>query len=150
MRLGELLLQKKLITSQQLKISLEEQQMSRDFLGLILIRKGFIKEDDLMLVLSEQFHIPYMKLQNSYIDWELASKFSSSLITDGQCLPFKQDKDGIKVAITNPLDALTISQAEQEAKLEKVHLVLVKPSDMTEAIKAFRQYQADKIKKMLG
>lgn len=149
MLLGELLLKKKLITSEQLDKALEEQKKTKDFLGEILVRRRSIKEEDLIKVLSEQFNIPYVNLKNQYIDWGVALRFSSSLVVERRCLPFRQDEYGFTVAITNPLDALAVSQAEKEARTEKVKLVLVSSAGMDQAIKNYRAQASARVRKML-
>ncbi len=147
--IGEILIQKKLISRQELNHALAEQQVTKEFLGRILVRKKFVTEENFLKVLSEQYGIPYVDLKIQYIDWEVAMRFSSSLVIDAQCLPMGRDEEGIIVAITNPLDAFTTSRIEQEAKLEKVQLVLVKEKDLKEAIQSYKQKLADKMKQML-
>src|SRR5438105_839926 len=115
MRLGELLIQKKLITQAQVDSALEQQKLSRDFLGLILVRSGFIREEDLVKVLSEQFHMPVVDLKTQFIDWDLAMRFTPAVVVDHQCLPLFQDDRGITVAILNPLDVQAISKLEEQA-----------------------------------
>src|SRR3989338_6579293 len=113
MRLGDLLIQKKLVSASQLQTALEEQRRSREFLGEILVRKGAIREKDLVAVLSEQFHIPSMDLEDQYIDWNVVMRFPSSLIVEHQCLPIHFDDAGYTVAIVDPLNALAISEMEK-------------------------------------
>lgn len=149
MRLGEILIAKKLITEAQLNVALIDQQLSKEFLGSILVRRKFIAEDELLKALAEQFQIPYVRLKDQYIDWNVAMRFSSSLVVDHACLPIHQDEKGITVAITNPLDAGIVSKAEAEAKGDRIRLILVAPQEMNEAIKSYRQHMKTKIKKLL-
>src|SRR5438552_269758 len=44
--LGELMLDKGLLTETQLDMALEEQRLSREFLGIILVRRRYISEKD--------------------------------------------------------------------------------------------------------
>src|SRR3989338_6332470 len=144
--LGELLIQKNLVTKEQLAEALADQKESGDFLGEILVKKLFILEKDLLRMLSEQFGMPFIQLKNQYIDWDTAMLFSSSLIVESKCLPIRRDESGVTMAITNPLDATAISQAENEAKNQKVHLVLVLMSEMQEAIGTYKKRIAEKIR----
>ena len=149
LRLGELLLAKKLITPEQLDEALAEQRQTREFLGGILVKKQFIREDDILKALSEQFDISYVRLADQKVDWTIAVRFTSSLVVDHRCLPIRETDGGFTVAITNPLDAEAVSMAEQQAKGRKVKLVLVSTADMDEALKKYRELVAAKIKKML-
>lgn len=149
-KLGDLLLAKKLVSKNDLERALDEQKKTGEFLGDLLIRRRFVKEDDLMKALAEQYAMPYLKLKDQYIDWNLATKFSSSLVIDKKCMPLRQDDAGVMIAISNPLDAEAESLAEKEAKNVRVRWVLVSPTDMDKAIKTYRLRMAENIKKMLG
>lgn len=149
MLLGELLIQKKLLNKQDLEAALEEQKASREFLGSILVRRRFIRESDLLKVLSEQFHMPFVELKLQPIDWTVAMRFTSSVVIEHKCFPFKQDDTGITLAIVNPLDAAAISMAQEQAKGMRVRPVLVSAAEMTEMLAIYKSKMAEKIKKLL-
>lgn len=149
MLLGEILIQKKLITPEQLEEALEIQRETKAFLGAILVERRFIRESELLKALSEQFKIPVVNLKDYYIDWEAAMKFSSTVVCEYRCLPVRADDKSITVAITNPLDAIAISKVEQEARDMKPVLILVTNADMDEALKTYNRYMSQKIRKML-
>lgn len=149
MLLGEILVKKKLITKRELEIALDVQKGSGDFLGMILVRRNYLKEEDLIKVLSELFKIPFVNLKNEYIDWEFAMSFSPSLVVDRQCLPFRAGEFTITAAILNPLDALTVSQLEDQAKGKKVYLVLVTFADMQDELNNYHKRISSKIEKLL-
>ena len=146
--LGEWLLQKKFLTLNQLTLALEEQSLTGDFLGEILIRKKYIREEDLMKALSGQFNIPYLDLGHQYIDPDLALRFSSGLILEHQCLPIHETDYEILFAMINPLDVFAISRAEKEALPKKLKLVLVTPEEMKKALKKYGRQLTDKRKRL--
>lgn len=148
-RIGEILIEKGLITEAQLHDALSEQRVTDGFLGTILLGKGWINERQLLEALSEQFDIPLVDLKTQYIDMELARKFSSSLILDHKCFPLRQDEDSITVAIVNPLNAVAMSKIEEEAKPRKVNFVLVAEGDIKETIQNYRQYISQSIQRLL-
>ncbi len=143
-RIGEILLQKGLITTQQLNIALSEQQMSKEFLGTILLKKKMIKELDLLGALSEQFNVPLI-LTLKDLDWNWVKQFSSALILDHKCLPIEKDDWSITFAITNPLDAWAVKKAEEEAKGLKVKLVLICLEEMEMALEKYKKIMKDDI-----
>ena len=138
--IGEILLEKGLITNEQLQKTIEEQMKHKQFLGEMFVKKGIISEDDLLKTLAEQFNIDFVHLKDEAIDWEVAKGFSSSLITDHKCIPLRIDGDTVTLAITNPLNAWVLDKAEKEAAPRKIRVVLAKVSDVDKAIEAFRQY----------
>ncbi|MCM8831021.1 MAG: hypothetical protein NC918_02370 [Candidatus Omnitrophica bacterium] len=139
-KLGQILLNKKLITPEALELVLEEQKNTNEFLGELLIKYNYIKEKDLLIALSEQFDLPIINLANSYIDMNLTKKFSATLIVDHKCFPIKIDDFSVTFAINNPLDAWTIKKAEEEAGALKAKFVLVTKADLEDAIKRYKQY----------
>lgn len=149
MLLGELLIQKKLLTKSQLDAALAQQKFTKEFLGFILVKSGIIREEDLLQVLSEQFHMPCIQLKYQPIDWSVAMRFTASLVVDHQCLPIRQDDSGITVAIVNPLDVAALSKVEEQARGTRIRPVLVAMSDMKEALKLYQDQMAAKIKRLL-
>jgi hypothetical protein len=57
--LGELMLEKGLITSAQLRDALREQERSHEKLGRVLIDLGYVSELDMFRCVSEQFGLPF-------------------------------------------------------------------------------------------
>jgi type IV pilus assembly protein PilB len=140
LRLGDILIRKGWITSQQLNEALEEQRRAHEFLGSILLKKKFITEQQLVETLSEQFKIPWLGLENYYVEWDLTMKFSPSLILEHRCFPLREEREAVVVAMVNPLDAWALSKAESEAQSRKVKFVLVRESDMREMQRRYRQH----------
>ncbi|MBI5150064.1 MAG: hypothetical protein HZA28_04750 [Candidatus Omnitrophica bacterium] len=137
---GEILVEKKLITPEQLKLALLEQATTKEFLGRILLKHKWINEKDLLVTLSERFNMPLVDLKGQYIDWKMVREFDPSLILDFHCVPLQKDARSVTMAITNPLDAWSIKKAEEEAKGLDLKFVLTSEEDIGEAIKRYRDY----------
>lgn len=147
-KLGEILIEKGLITPQQLEDALAEQSRTKEFLGKILSDKNQIKELDLLKVLSEQFKIPIVNLKHSYTDWALIKSLGSWSILEYKCFPLKKDDWSVTFAISNPLDAWALKKIEEVARGLKVQLVLVSQEDMLEVIDGYRKYLNENISKL--
>jgi hypothetical protein len=140
-KLGEILMEKKLLSAAQLDIALAEQARTKEFLGAILIRTHQIEERDLLVTLSEQFNMPVVDLKNKYIDWEVVKRFSPTLVLDLKCFPIEENENGVvMIAISNPLDAWLLAQAEDQARGAPVKFVLTAASDIEDAIVRYKQY----------
>ncbi len=146
-KLGEILIEKGLISPGQLEEALKEQARTKEFLGALLLKKKFIKEKDLQAALSQQYDIPVVSLKDRYIDWNMVRKFRSSLILDYKCLPLEIDDWSVTLAITNPLDIWAIKWAEEETAGLRLKLVLVSSEDMNAAIARYQQYVRSDIQK---
>jgi type IV pilus assembly protein PilB len=147
-RLGELLIEKGLVTAEALREALAEQERTGEFLGTILVNHSIIKDEDLAKTLSEQFQMPFVRLKDTYFHWEFVSRFSSSLITEHSCFPLSSDDWSVTFAIINPLDVWALKKAEEESKGLKPKFVVVSGSDMREAVARYRQYARGSINKL--
>lgn len=133
-RLGDLLVNQGLISAWQLDGALKEQRATQEFIGTILVRKGWLEEAVLLRILADQAGIPYGSLNPSEIDWSLSKRFPPSLLRDHLCFPMRMDAFTLTVAIANPLDAWAISELERIAGPRKLERVLVSACDIREAI----------------
>ena len=146
---GEIFIQKGLIDQEQLAWALGEQEVTKEFLGMVLLRKKWVKERDLMLALSEHFNMPLVDLKNQYIDWEVVKHFSPSLIMDYHYFPFKRDARSVTMAVTNPLDAWSLKRAQEEARGLGLSLALTSQAGMEDAIKRYQRYIQKNVPKLL-
>lgn len=146
-RLGEILIEKGLLTQPQLEAALERQKRTKEFLGAILLKENLIKERYLLEALSEQCGVPVISLKNRYIDWKFVKQFTPELILGYKCFPVGKDDWAVTVAVTNPLDVWPIKKAEEEARGLKLKLVLVSEEDMREAIERYREFMRGDISK---
>ena len=144
--LGEILIEKGLLTPERLALALGEQVITKEFLGVILIRKCFVGEKDLLAALSQRFNLPLVDLKNRQIDWDMLKYFSSSLVFDHHCIPFERDERSVTMAISNPLEAWTIKRAEDEAKGFELKLALASREDIDNTIKRYQLYMQQKLK----
>ena len=138
-RIGELLIDKGLITRNQLDQALERQRATKEFLGGILIQMGAITAEALRTILAEQFHLPQVSLTPDGVDWAVPKSFPASVLADGKCFPFRADANTVTVAIANPLDAWALSVFEEAAGFRKVQPVLVAERELQAVLHAYRQ-----------
>lgn len=147
--IGEILVEKGLLSLEHLTLALGEQALTKEFLGSILVKRKWIKEKDLLGALSDQYNLQVVDLKTRYIDWTIVKNFSASLIMDHHCFPVERDDFSVTFAILNPLDAWAIKKAEEEAKGLKVKLVLTTQGDMEDAVKRYRAYIQQNVPKLL-
>ena len=145
--LGEMLIDKGLISEDQLQTMIQDQMRNKKFLGQMFVDKGIISERQLFETIAEQFDMEFVLLKNEEIDWDVAIGFSTSMITDHKCLPLRVDGECVRLAITNPLDVWVLDNAEKEAAPRKVKIVLTTISEMDGAIKEYHRYS---IRKMMN
>jgi MSHA biogenesis protein MshE len=62
-RLGDLLVQQKLISLDQLQFALDQQKRSGRKLGRVLVDNAFVSEDQISEAIAKQLNIPYINLK---------------------------------------------------------------------------------------
>src|SRR5688572_29973693 len=77
-RLGEILIQQKLISDEQLKSALDDQRKSGRRFGRVVIEKGYVTEEQISQALARQLGVPYVTLKQFNIKREVASRLSET------------------------------------------------------------------------
>src|SRR5271165_226936 len=62
-RLGEILVQQKLLSEEQLQFSLGEQKRTGRKLGRVFVENAFVTEEQISGALAKQLNIPYINLK---------------------------------------------------------------------------------------
>ncbi len=106
MKLGETLLDKKLITPQQLEMALKEQAKSGELLGRVLVKMGYLREEQILSVVSEQLNIPFVRLQDITIDPSAIKKVPPKFAWHYKIIPIKYTNGKLTIAVFDPLRAL--------------------------------------------
>lgn len=139
-RLGDLLVQRKVITPTQLDAALTQQQATREFLGVILVRMKALTQEQLLATLSEQLGVPYhASLRPEDVNWAVVRQFPKSVLSTGTWFPIQGDAQSVTVAIANPLDAWAMSAIEKAAGFRKVRPILVPEAHLKAVLQTYQQ-----------
>ncbi|MGB5258891.1 MAG: GspE/PulE family protein [Gammaproteobacteria bacterium] len=103
-RLGDLLIEHKLISQAQLQAALAEQKKSGRRLGRVLIDNGYVEEDAMLQVLSSQLKIPYVDLTTFNLNPNLVHLLPETDARRHRALVLKENPDGLLVAMGDPMD----------------------------------------------
>src|SRR3989338_8840570 len=87
--LGKLLLDRGLITENQLQQALDEQRYTGKLLGRSLVELGFVKEDDILKTLGVQAGIDFVDLAKIEVPRNVLSKVSPTIIKIYKIMPIK-------------------------------------------------------------
>jgi adsorption protein B len=114
-KLGDLLLDRRLITTHQLEDALAEQKQSGKKLGEILVARGVLWEEDLVSVLAHQLNLKSVEIDPYATPPELLSQVPESLARDYRVYPLGTEGNALLLATdANPPVA---RQQELEARL---------------------------------
>lgn len=109
-RIGDLLVQKGLVTKLQLKKALQAQRLYGGKLGTNFVELGFISDTDLANVLSQQLNLPPATVNDfEGIPRPVLDLVDKSFAAEHKLIPLKVDQK-IKVAICDPTDLKAIDE----------------------------------------
>src|ERR1700730_16781890 len=109
MRLCEILIQKHLITGEDLDRALELQRERGDKLGKILVDLGFVAARDVLVALSEQLKVPLLAIEGPPAVSPETETLSPKFLRQFRCLPMALHDHSVPLAKADPLDFETRS-----------------------------------------
>ncbi len=106
MKLGMLLLDKGVITPTQLQIALKEQEKTGKKLGAILLKSGYIDEQNLLSALSKQYGISFINVDNLKEVSSPIGFIPKEIIFEFNLFPFLINKKEkfVNIVISDPSD----------------------------------------------
>ena len=105
LKFGELLVQNKIITLEQLERALEEQKKTGEMIGVTLQRLGFVDEESLyMPILAQQIGVEFVRLKDVSIPTEIIKKIPAKFAIHYKVVPLKFENNVLSIAMTRPLD----------------------------------------------
>ncbi len=111
-RLGQMLVNAKLITEEQLKQALATQQRDGGRLGTNLVKMGFIDEDELVAFLSKQYGIPSVSLSEMDVDPNLCKLIPSDVVQKYQIMPINRTGATITIAMVDPSNVFALDDVK--------------------------------------
>jgi type IV pilus assembly protein PilB len=135
-RLGQHLIRSGAITEAQLEEALEIQRDLGGKLGRILIKLGYIGEEELLKHLSKRLEIEAVRLGRRNIPPALWRMISENTIRTKKVVPVSLANGMLTVAMASPQDLETVEEIKFETG-ENVVAVLASEKDIDEAIALF-------------
>jgi MSHA biogenesis protein MshE len=103
-RLGEILVQQNLLTSEQLKLALDEQKRSGRKLGRVFIEQGYVTEEEISEALAKQLQIPYINLKYYNIKPEVVQKLPETQARRFRAIVLEDNPKALKIGMADPTD----------------------------------------------
>jgi type IV pilus assembly protein PilB len=140
-KLGAILVDRGLLTADQLRRSFEEQGISGRRLGEIVVEEGWVSPLDLALALAEQHNLPFVELIPDDVDFDLAALLPEHLAQRYRAIPVREvDDTAVLVAIADPSDLQAIDELRIALK-RKIELTVADVRDIETVIR--NVYRAD-------
>lgn len=106
-RLGEILVNSRLITEEQLTAALTEHRKAGKKLGEYLIEQNIVDEDNLVMALSQQLGLDTVDLANVTVEKSILDLVSIDVLKKNVVFPYAFREDNLsvlRVAMADPLD----------------------------------------------
>jgi len=135
-QLGQVLIQSRVISPEQLQQALELQKEKGGLLGETLIKLGFTTEEDIVQALAIQHDFPYLPLANYDIDAEAIKLLPEEIARKHDILPVDKMGDVLTLVMANPLDNEILQEIENLTKC-KIEVFISTYTEIKEAIERF-------------
>lgn len=134
--LGEILIEKGLITRDQLKDALEVQASEGGMVGEIIVRLGFAKEEEIAQCLAHQYGFAFLPLENYEIPKDIPQLIPENVASHYCVIPLDKIGNTLTIAMANPLNTQAIEDIEDITSLE-IQVFVSTSTDIRNTIKKY-------------
>ncbi len=111
-RIGELLLKEKRISAEQLQEALTYQRTSGGKLGANLVKMGFVKDEEITSLLSKQYGVPSIALNQFEIDPAVIKLVPGETARKYQIVPLSRAGATLTIAMTDPTNVFAMDDVK--------------------------------------
>ncbi len=133
MRLGEILIERKLVSPEDLDRALELQKERGEKIGKVLIDLGFVAARDVLAALSHQLGVPVVTFEEPPETSSETENLPARFLRQFRCLPVAFHDHTVRLAMADPLDFETIASVRNCTGLS-VEPVLAGEQEILDAI----------------
>lgn len=131
--IGQLLVDEKIISSEQLVLALEEQKKSRKRIGEVIAELGFASERDILRTLAQRLSVEYVDSPLFVVELDVVKLVPESLARRYNVLPTYLRAGTLTIATNDPLDFACLEDVGMITGLE-IKTVLSPASEIDRAI----------------
>ncbi len=148
-RLADLLLERGLLTPEQLERAQALSRGGQGSLAGVLVRERLVPEEVLLRILAEQNGLPFVSLKDTPVDEAAVRSFAPKLAAHYRVMPIRIDSGVLTLAVSNPFDMAATEDIETNLGY-RVERVLACAADIAEAIRRHYGVGADTVERMLS
>lgn len=127
-RIGDLLIERGLITENELQFALDMQKQTHEKLGEVLVKNNIVSEEDMAKTLAFQLEVDYVDLNRVNIDPELANVVMRNTARKNHLVSVQKQGDSLYVAMDDPLNYYGIDEVRKVTKMKIVPLIATTPA----------------------
>jgi type IV pilus assembly protein PilB len=138
-RIGEVLLERGAIDRAKLEQALAHQKEHGGLMGQVLIKLGFVTEEEVALALTAQYGFPYLPLDNYEIDSGLTDVIPETTARQHCLIAIDRIGNALTLAMADPSNVKAIEEIELLTKCV-VQTFVSTPSDIERAIAKYYKH----------
>ena len=115
-QLGELLIERGVITNEQLEKALNIQKEKGGLIGELLVELNFTNEEEIAQALTIQYGFPYLPLKNYELNDDIVKLIPENLAKEHNLIGIDKIGDTLTVATSNPLNMKAVEDVETLTK----------------------------------
>lgn len=147
-KIGDILVEQKLISKEQLKEALREQSATGKRIGEILVERGFITDDQLTSTISVRLSVPKVSLPSMVIDPQVIKKVPVDIARRYSLIPIFAIGNTLTIAMSDPLNIIAIDELKYSSGLN-IKRALATQRDIRDAIDQYYSV-ADSLNQIIG
>jgi MSHA biogenesis protein MshE len=132
-RLGEILVQQKLLTEEQLQFALAEQKRTGRKLGRVFVEHGLVSEEQISGALAKQLNIPYINLKFYNINAGVVQRLSETQARRFRAIVLEDRGNGLLVGMADPTDLFAYDEISRALK-KSIFLAVVSEGELLQTI----------------
>lgn len=144
-RLGQVLVDDKIITEDQLNLALERQKVVKKRLGVIISEMGFASERDILKALAQRLQVEYVDTPLFQVELDVVKLIPEHLSRKYNIVPMNLRSGVLTIATNDPLDFTCLEDLSIITGLE-IKTVVSSTSEIDKAInRVYSRRSADEI-----
>ena len=137
-QLGQLLLERNIVTAEQIERALTEQKEKghRKLLGELLVEMGYCTENQIASALAKAYGVPYAQVGPKICDPKVLEKLPRVFLEEHIVLPLFEVRGVLTAAVSEPANVFLIDEIERMSKC-KVQIVCSTSKDINATLQTY-------------
>jgi type II secretory ATPase GspE/PulE/Tfp pilus assembly ATPase PilB-like protein len=153
--IGTILLERGLISEEQLAVAIAEQQRTGERLDHALVRLGFVSAADVLEAIGQQFALPIVDLNQAQVDDDVLGALPARLVFKQRCVPIARTAGTaaapgtLRVATCDPFELTAFDELRLLTGMN-IELVLADERDIRKFIRTHYGVAGDTLHELTG
>jgi type IV pilus assembly protein PilB len=127
-RIGDMLIERGLITENELKFALDMQKQTKEKLGEVLVKNKIVTPEDIAKTLAVQLEVDYVDLAKVTIAPEMAQLVHKNTAKKNHIVPVQKQGTTLFVAMDDPLNYYALDEVRKATNFKIVPLIATQVS----------------------